>query len=275
MSHNIGLSGSIIMSDPEKLHLLFEKENVNHIEIGEFNDEGSFNQFLEMLNKSNMTFGLHSPLYRNQSKYDLLEKVQYEPEKSWEQFENEVKYMSELGSEYILVHFPYFKEEKEIDTAETIEKGLERLHRLQEKYGILIVCEPKLGHYRSTFGINVLDSFPVDVWERYGIKLCIDIGDYLMATGDEALSYIEKWKKHIKVVHLHNVEFHNDVYIWVPVHPSHENDNVHFKVKDLIAKLAMSQDVFFIFEHTPHSKPTDAFVNEGIDWVREIIIADK
>jgi hypothetical protein len=29
--------------------------------------------------------------------------------------------------------------------------------------------------------------------------------------------------------------------------------------------------VFFVFEHTPHSNPTEAFVNEGISWVKEII----
>ncbi|MEH7226700.1 hypothetical protein V7112_23125 [Bacillus sp. JJ1566] len=82
---------------------------------------------------------------------------------------------------------------------------------------------------------------------------------------------MEKWKKHIKVVHLHNVEFHNNKYIWVPVHPSHEIDNLHFRVKDLIRKLSFNSDVFFVFEHTPHTNPTEIFVNEGINWVKEII----
>ncbi|MEK3907752.1 TIM barrel protein [Oceanobacillus sp. FSL W7-1309] len=271
MHHHIGLSGSTIMSDPEKIPLLFDKDNVSHIEIGEFPSEDSFNYFIELTNKENKTFGLHSPLYRNQSKYDLLEKVNYEPEQAWRQFESEVNYMSKLGAAYILVHFPYFKEEKDIDSAEIIESGLKRLHQLQERYSIPIVCEPKLGLNRSAFGIKALDAFPIEIWDRYGIKLCIDIGDYVLAVGDEAIDYIEKWKKHVKVVHLHNVEFHNDKYIWVPVHPSHENSNSHFKVKNLIYQLSTNSDVFFIFEHTPHTNPTEAFVNEGIDWVKDII----
>ncbi|WP_249872645.1 TIM barrel protein [Oceanobacillus saliphilus] len=271
MDHRIGLSGSVIMSDPEKFPLLFRRKNVNHIEIGEFPSEESFHHFLELLNKNNVTFGLHSPLYRNQSKYDLLEKIQYEPEKAWEQFESEVKYMSQLEAAYILVHFPYFKEEKDVDTTEIIEDGIKRLHVLQEKYSITIVCEPKLGINRSAFGIRSLDNFPIEIWDKYGIKICIDIGDYLLATGDKVMDYIEKWKKHIKVVHIHNVEFHHNKYIWVPVHPSHEIDNSHFKVKDLIDKLSTSSGVFFVFEHTPHTNPTETFVDEGMNWVKEII----
>ncbi|AVQ98402.1 hypothetical protein OBCHQ24_05045 [Oceanobacillus iheyensis] len=269
--HRIGLSGSVIMSDPEKFPLLFSKKDISHIEIGEFPSEESFNDFLELVRKKNVTFGLHSPLYRNQSKYDLLEKVQYEPEQAWEQFEVEVNYMSQVGAEYILVHFPYFKEEQDIDTSAVIEDGIKRLVLLQEKYSTPIVCEPKLGLNKSTFGIRALDNFPIEVWDKYGIKLCIDIGDYLLATGDKVMDYIEKWKSHIKVVHLHNVEFHNNKYIWVPVHPSHEKDKTHFNVENLINKLSSSSNVFFVFEHTPHSNPTEAFVNEGISWVKEII----
>lgn len=145
------------------------------------------------------------------------------------------------------------------------------MHLLQERYSITIVCEPKLGLNRSAFGIKALDSFPIEIWDKYGIKLCIDIGDYLLATGDQVMDYIKKWKKYIKVVHLHNVEFHNNKYIWVPVHPSHETDDSHFKVRDLIYKLSKSLGVFFVFEHTPHTNPTETFVNEGISWIKDII----
>jgi len=70
-------------------------------------------------------------------------------------------------------------------------------------------------------------------------------------------------------VHLHNVEFHKNKYIWVPVHPSHELDNSHFNVSDLIYHLSTSA-TFFIFEHTPHSNPTKTFIDEGIK-VKDII----
>jgi hypothetical protein len=44
-------------------------------------------------------------------KYDLLQKINIEPENAWEQLEAEAKQLSVLGADYILVHFPYFKEE--------------------------------------------------------------------------------------------------------------------------------------------------------------------
>ncbi|WP_047985831.1 TIM barrel protein [Ornithinibacillus californiensis] len=270
MPNYVGLSGSVILSAPDKFHLLFKK-NVEHIEIGEFPSKESFDAFLKLLKTSDKSFGLHSPLFRNQSKYDLLEKVQYEPDQAWEQFEKEVEHMSRLGAEYILVHFPYFKGEKKIETNDMIESGLRKLQVLQEKYSIPIVCEPKLGQHMSTFGIESLDQFPVEVWDKYGINLCIDIGDYLLATKDRALDYMVKWKKYIKVVHLHNVEFQGDKYIWIPVHPSHESDGMHFNVEEIIKELASNTGIYFVFEHTPHSNPTEQFVDEGIKWVAEMI----
>jgi sugar phosphate isomerase/epimerase len=247
------------------------KKNVHHIEIGEFPDLNSFHYFLEILGDKDISFGLHSPLYRNQSKYDLLEKVHNEPEYAWRQFESEVKNMSSLGAEYILVHFPYFKENSNNNVNLVIETGLKKLKSLQEKYDIPIVCEPKLGLSRSPIGINSLNDLPLEIWGKYDLKLCIDIGDYLLASGEHTLEYIGKYKKYVKVVHLHNVEFINDKYIWVPVHPSHEEDEMHFKLRDLIVFLSNCKDVFFVFEHTPHTNPPEWFVEEGIQWVKDLI----
>lgn len=270
MAHCLGLSGSIILSDPLKFPELFKKD-FHHIEIGEFPDQNSFHYFLGILRDKNITFGLHSPLYRNQSKYDLLEKVYCEPEEAWRQFESEVEYMSSLGDEYVLVHFPYFKEKSNNNVNLVIESGLTKLKSIRDKYHIPIVCEPKLGLSRSAFGINSLNEFPLEIWGKYDLKLCIDIGDYLIASGEHTLGFISKFKQYIKVVHLHNVEFINDKYIWVPVHPSHEKDEIHFKITDLILFLSNCEDVFFVFEHTPHTNPTKSFVEEGIQWIKGLV----
>ncbi|GAA0351159.1 hypothetical protein GCM10008932_00430 [Alkalibacterium iburiense] len=235
--HSIGISGSTILSDPKKFTYLFNKKYVKHIEIGEFSNQDAFKTFLNEHNRHGLTFGLHSPLYRNQSKYDLLEKVHYDSEESWIQFEKEVKHMSELGAEYILVHFPYFKEESERDSNTLIDNGLKKLQVLQEKYNIPIVCEPKLGLNRSSVGIDALHDFPVETWDKYNIKLCIDIGDYLMSAGSQTIEYIKKWEKYILVVHLHNVEYIGDDYFWIPVHPSQEENPNYYTIQDLIIQL--------------------------------------
>lgn len=269
MAHQVGVSGSTIMSDPELFQDLFW-EGINHIEIGEFPDEAAFQHFLEINKDKQLSYGVHSPLLRSGSKYDLLQKVQLEPSIAWEQLELEAERLSALGAKYILVHFPYFKQEVEENVNELIEAGLNKLSCLQAKYKIPFICEPKLGLGRSPVGIQYLHHFPLEIWNKYGLKLCIDIGDYLIATGDNMIAYLDQWKAHIKAVHLHNVLYEGDKYIWIPVHPSHESGNF-YKVEHIIRFLARCEDVTFIFEHTPHSNPSKQLVEEGYQWIRSLI----
>ncbi|MCM3719511.1 TIM barrel protein [Fictibacillus phosphorivorans] len=273
MTHKIAISGSTIMSDTSLLQDLFIDET-SHIEIGELENEAAYKQFLSMIRNSNKSFGLHSPLFRNNSKYDLIEYVQFEPKQSWLQFEDEVKRMAEAGAAYILVHFPYFRDEAK-QPEQLIEEGLQKLSLLQEKYDLSIVCEPKLGMWKSARGIEYLHKFPVSLWKKYGLELCIDIGDYLLSATKlsmNPLTLIKKWQDHIKVVHLHNIEFIEGKYIWIPIHPSHENDDVHFPLKEILSTIANRNNVYWVLEHTPHSCPKKEFVMEGIQWLKEEIL---
>lgn len=272
MSHIIGISGSTIFSASEKLPSLFVSEAIRHIEIGEFSDQAAFDVFLSLLHNNDKSFALHVPLMRNDSKYDLLETVSFEPEEAWRQFEDTVRRMSELNARYVLVHFPYFKQPRDTNMSALIENALIRFREIQEKYAIPIVCEAKLGIDRSTVGLEALHDFPIDLWNRYGIKLCIDVGDYLLAFGDKALHYIEKWSEHIMVVHLHNVDFRDDIYIWVPAHPIYEEDDKFYRLRPIIEHLSRtSDDLYFILEHTPETAVDDRLVDEAIVWVQSLI----
>ncbi|RNB80375.1 hypothetical protein EDM59_23815 [Brevibacillus nitrificans] len=124
---------------------------------------------------------------------------------------------------------------------------MQELSRIQNTYEIPIICEPKLGIGRSTKGIEYLDAFPVEIGEKYSLKLCI--------------------------VHLHNVAYEDDQYIWIPVHPSHENNGVQYKIAHVMRFLAQCEGVQFIFEHTPHSNPSRPFVQQGYTWVRSLIMS--
>lgn len=274
MSHKLGVSGSVILSNPELYSELFW-DGIDHIEIGEFLDEAALDKFLKLCRKKKTCFGIHSPLFRNGSKYDFIEKVQYDSKYAWEQLESEAKHMASLGAEYLLVHFPYFKEAVICNTNELIEDGLKRMSNIQNQYSINIICEPKLGFNRSSAGINYLHNFPKEIWKEYNIKLCIDIGDYIIAADKEITNYLSKWKEFIKVVHLHNVYYEGSKYIWVPVHPTHEHDMNYYKVERIIRLLAQCKDVTFVFEHTPDTNPSKDFVNEGYKWVRSLIGINK
>lgn len=268
--HRFGVSGSTILTNPEQFDELFW-DDIDLIEIGEFPNKTAFRAFLDLCNEKQMPFGVHSPLLRNGSKYDLLEKVSTEPLVARQQLEREAELLSRLGAEYILVHFPYFKGETTENVNEKIENGLQELSRIQKEYGMPIICEPKLGMGRSAIGIQYLDSFPIEIWERYNLKLCIDIGDYLIATGDEIVTYLEKWKEHIKVVHLHNVAYEGKRYIWIPVHPSQEGNGKQYKIAHILRFLSKCKEINFIFEHTPHSNPSKEFVQQGYMWTRNVV----
>jgi hypothetical protein len=151
-----------------------------------------------------------------------------------------------------------------------IRNGIERIKQLQERYSLPVICEPKLGWNKSPVGIRYFQQSPIQYWENIGI--CIDLGDFFMATGDKVFDYVKKWKQHIRVVHLHNVEFvEDDKYWWIPVHPSHEIDGVHFKMAEILRYLSRLPDVTFIFEHTPHSQSDEEWVREGYLWVKQLI----
>ncbi|MFD2926063.1 TIM barrel protein [Halobacillus naozhouensis] len=270
MTHELGFSGSTIMSNPNQFARLFNAR-FKHVEIGEFPTYIDFESFLQLSREKGYRYGIHSPLIRGESKYDLLDFISFEPEQARLQFEDEVRTLSQLGAAYVLVHFPFIKDSSSQDIIERVKEGLSFLNRLQENYKILIVCEPKLGPSMSPHNIEILHDFPKQLWEAYGLSLCIDIGDYLLAVGEEWPVYLKQLQPFIKVVHLHNILIEGAKYIWVPPHPALEESNEYFRIKPIVEYLARGQAKYFIFEHTPHSNPSDQFVNESISWIESLL----
>ena len=39
--------------------------------------------------------------------------------------------------------------------------------------------------------------------------------------------------------------------------------------------LSNNANLFFILEHTPHTNPTEEFVREGIEWVKDLVIQQE
>ncbi|WP_242057492.1 sugar phosphate isomerase/epimerase family protein [Halobacillus yeomjeoni] len=267
--HMIGISGSTIMSDPNQLEELFNHD-LPHIEIGEFPNEMEAERFFTLAREYGKSFGIHSPLTREGSKYDLIDEIKMPPQKARVLFEREVFKMAKKGAAYVLVHFPYFKNKVSFFEGD-IYDGLRFLNHLQNKYGIRIVCEPKLGPAQSPHNIQYLHDCYASFWQDFDLSICLDIGDYRMAAGDQWEKYITRLLPHIKVVHLHNVEYKEDGYFWVPLHPQFEQNDQHYDMKPCIDLLNQGESKYFIFEHTPHTRPTPEVVSEGIHWVNQLL----
>lgn len=267
MAHSIGMSGSTILSNRDRLPELFGK-GLPHVEIGEFGDRDSYLSFLHLARENEVSFGIHVPHFRENSKYDLLEEVKMEPSAARKLFVEEVREAAQSGASYVLVHFPYFKGETEA-VVEKIEEGLQFLKHLQDTYGVPIVCEPKLGQNQSPAGIQYLYDFPMNLWRKYGLSICIDMGDYRIAVENNWREYVEPLLPFTKVVHMHNVRYTEKGYIWTPIHPDFEKQDTAFDMAPFLELLAKGRDKYFILEHTPHTSPSEEQVDEGIVWVME------
>lgn len=86
----IGISASAVLSKTERLEELF-RPDIDHIEIGLFEDRVVADRFASRSRRRGKRFGIHSPLIRGGSKYDLLEKVEMSTELAWEQIEAEAR----------------------------------------------------------------------------------------------------------------------------------------------------------------------------------------
>lgn len=269
MQNILGISGSTILSNALQFNELF-RPYIQHIEIGEFDTAENMDHFFSLLSETQLSFGVHAPLFRKDSKYDLIHRVHYDPSVAIKQLEEQAERLSAMGAQYLLVHFPYFHGKVNADPNEMIAKLLPQLSRIQSQYRIPIVCEPKLGAQYSSFGIEYLHQFSHQRWADSGIHICLDIGDYLIAKNDLAMEYMSQWMDFTKVVHLHNVEFINKKYYWRPVHPDDEGVAA-YNIQPIIEHLSKLDNIFFILEHTPHRYHNPRHVDEGIRWVHHLL----
>jgi sugar phosphate isomerase/epimerase len=172
--------------------------------------------------------------------------------------------------EYVLVHFPYFPLASEDEAIPQIDDGFSRLRSLQSEYETRILCEPKLGELRDPGAIGVLKSYSVDRWSEFGIGMCWDVGDYLLALNsvEESLTELRRWSDVIDVIHIHNVKVTPETYYWVPVHPSYEGSEEFFPLRPFLLA-AKQMEVTLVWEHTPHFTPDLSFALEGFQWAKE------
>jgi hypothetical protein len=57
MGHCLGVSGSVILLNPEQFSELFW-DGIDHVEIGEFPTEASFNEFIKLSKKKEVSYGI-------------------------------------------------------------------------------------------------------------------------------------------------------------------------------------------------------------------------
>lgn len=75
----IGILASAVLSETGWLEELF-RPDIEHIEIGLFEDRAVADRFASRSRQRGKRFGIHSPLIRGGSRYDLLEGLEMSTE---------------------------------------------------------------------------------------------------------------------------------------------------------------------------------------------------
>jgi sugar phosphate isomerase/epimerase len=268
----IGISASAVLSQTERLAELF-RQGIDHIEIGLFENVNVAESFIRRARRQGKTVGIHSPLLRGGSKYDLLQSIDMPQENAWEQIEQELVWCSRFGATYLLVHFPYAHRSGVLDLP-LVQDGIKRLSALQRRTGVKIVCEPKLGDDRDPAGIRWLRTAPTHIFSNAGLTLCWDVGDHLLANVSETeyFSQFERWRESISIIHLHNVRMEGVKYRWVPPHPTRSAVNGEHDLAPIIRRFP--RNVTIVSEYTPQQVATAANIDTSYHYLRALTQRD-
>ena len=269
----IGISASAVLSKTDRLDELLRRD-VTHVEAGFFENIEIADPFVKNARQRGKSVGIHSPLIQVGSKYDLLESVDMPSEDAWHQVEEEAKWCRGRGVQYLLVHFPYAPQSGTL-TNEVVRSGLRRLATIQSRYGVSIVCEPKLGDDLNLGAIDWIKTAPPRMFSESNLKLCWDVGDHLLANGNEAryLEEYRRWRKSIQVVHLHNVRREGRLYRWTPPHPNKSLVDSDHDLRPIISELA--DGMIVVAEYTPQPVASPQNVDATFHYLNEHAKEDK
>lgn len=269
----IGISGSAVWSDTDRLDDLF-RPDVDHIEIGMFEDLDVASRFVRRARMRGYTVGVHAPLVDGGSKYDLIEPVDMPVDDAWDQLSDELAWCRDTGVDYLLVHFPYASRSGTLTIPE-VTAAARRIARLQSRFGVRVVCEPKLGDDRDPAAVGWLRTAPTRIFSDAGLTLCWDVGDHLLADGPVG-SYqasFARWRHLVSVVHLHNIRFDGRRYRWTPPHPSPSAVDADYDLSPLV--WALPADATVVLEYTPQPVSTAANVDTSFAYLRAVTQKDR
>ena len=264
----IGISASAVWSQTERLGELF-RSDVEHIEIGMFENLNVAEDFVKRAKQRRKSVGIHSPLVRGGSKYDLLEAVDLPTADAWKQIEEELDWCQKASIEYILIHFPFAQKRGTLNVP-LVTEGTRRLGSLQARTGVKIVCEPKLGVNHDPAGIAWLRTAPRRIFSDAGLDICWDVGDHLLANRTEMdyFAQFNRWRSHISVIHLHNVGRNGATYRWTPPHPRKSVVDADYDLSRIVKQFPKSATI--VSEYTPQRVATETTINTSFQYLKAL-----
>jgi len=273
---DFAISTSAIRGDLSKLTTLIEHD-FRQLEIGFF-DAQSLSLVMEFVRREGLAYGFHDPLPRPPSfDYPFLtdpdeEKRATTLDSLHRTLETAVKY----SALYMVGHLPsiIWHPRPGLDEESIMALAQDSCSRLapwSEEAGIPILLEnvgPNPYFYRAESFVEIFQAHPA-------LRFCLDIGHlHLTAlhTGLDPLEFAKKLSPYTGLIHVYNVTQETyGLYHHVPVHPSQRPEAGWADIPNILrSALTRAPSCAIVFEHTPQYPADEAFVAEGIEWVKRI-----
>ncbi len=264
MAFIFSFSSSNVGSDSKRLSEMFQWR-AQAIEVSNLASVDDLNYLADMARINGLVVGLKTPLFRTDDAKGLL----WESETPWDELERNLRIAEGNRFAYVLARFPYLWDSKGRHFGlDRIRNAVVRIKDLEQRYGVKIVCNPKLGPKLSSTSFLVLWAISKEELGQWSLSFCLEFGDiYLALQHDRCLckklvSHLAPW---CSVVHLHHVWKGGTRYYWTPV-SAHGN----VPIKEMLGCLdSTKKDIYAVFEHAPHRTGDPAAVREGIAWLQQ------
>ena len=276
--HTFGISTSIVQGNMELLPSL-ERFPHEHVEVGFFREE-LLATVMEFLEAGGRGYGFHDPLpWHPEWRWpSLTDPDETERARSLRVVEHTLGTASRYRPVYVLTHFPsvHFEPVEGWDEAATRAAAgatAETLQRWSREAGLPILLE-NVGpnpYWQAEYWSEVFDQYP-------SLQFCLDIGHLALeahARQYDALRFVEQVARHTTQLHVYNATpeayqaFHH-----VPIHPEQTPADGWMDLPGIADALRRggAGDLRIVFEHTPQYPVDEAYVLEGMDWVRELFV---
>ncbi len=262
MSFIFSLSSTNVGSDSKRLPEMF-KWRARAIEVSNMASHEDLSYLIDTAHQNGVDIGLKTPLFRTDDSKGLL----WDSETAWYELERNLHVASRNKFSYVQVRFPYFCDSKGHSIGfDRIRDSVARLSDLQQRYGVKIVCNPKLGPHLNSTSLLVLWAISEQELSRWNLSFCLDFGDIYLAFQHrpcmckELVSHLSPW---CSVVHLHHVWKGGTRYYWTPV-----SAQGNVPIKEMLGCLdSENRDIYAVLELSPHRTGDPSKVAEGITWL--------
>ncbi len=276
---NFGISTSAIRGDLSKLTTLTD-HGFRQLEIGFF-DARSLSLVMGFVRREGLAYGFHDPLPRPPS-FDYPFLTDPDEEKratTLNSLRRTLETAIEYNALYVVGHLPSvvwhprpgLDEEGIMALAQD---SCSRLSSWSEEAGIPILLEnvgPNPYFYRA-------ESF-VEIFQAHrALGFCLDIGHlHLTAlhTGLDPFDFAKKLSPYTDLIHVYNATRETyGLYHHLPVHPSQRPEAGWADIPNILrSALSRALSCTIVFEHTPQYPADEAFVAQGIEWVKKLALA--